>query len=235
MNVVNSLISSLSSCDSALALVTCASSGQDRLDLADQLLPRRRRPCPRRRSRPADPRGRAAAGPVGMSKIANVALPSESTSPNFAIPTSSNRCFGRSVATWTVFPSSNPSRSTTPASSTTSSGAARPASLEEVERVEARQLRRAVDAEAEARSSLRVDRLAVAADDLRVRLVETDARRRPRRSAACAPRPAAPRRSAGRPSSPLEADVGSLAAARRRRCRRTTRRRCSRTPGRSCP
>ena len=57
---------------------------------------------------------------VATSKIANVAVPSDSTSPYFAMPTTSKSCFGWSVEIATVSPSAKSSRSAVPASSTTS-------------------------------------------------------------------------------------------------------------------
>ena len=54
-----------------------------------------------------------------------------------------------------------------------------PAALEQVERVEARVLGRGVDPEPEARGAVRVHRLAVVGDDLRVELVVDAAHRQP--------------------------------------------------------
>ena len=114
---------------------------------------------------------------VATSKIANVAVPSDSTSPYFAMPTTSKSCFGCSVEIATVSPSAKSSRSAVPGVEHDLAVALGPAALEQVERVEDGVLRRRVDPEPEARSAVRVDRLAVLADDLRVDLVVDPAHR----------------------------------------------------------
>ncbi len=57
---------------------------------------------------------------VATSKIANVAVPSDLTSPYWAMPTTSKSCLGCRVEIATVSPSAKSSRSAVPASSTTS-------------------------------------------------------------------------------------------------------------------
>ena len=118
---------------------------------------------------------------VATSKIANVAVPIDSTLPYFAIPTTSKSCFGCSVEISIDSPIPKSSRSAVPASTTTSPSPSGQRPFEQVERVEARVLGRRVDPEAEARGAVRVHRLAVVGDDLRVELVVDAAHRQPDR------------------------------------------------------
>jgi hypothetical protein len=105
MKLVNSLISSLSSSASAVASRTWASSGRTgwisetscsgvvpsapATEIVSTWPSRSRSPCA-----------------VARSKMAKVAVPSELTSPIFAMPTTSKSCFGRSVEIATVSPTS---------------------------------------------------------------------------------------------------------------------------------
>ena len=103
---------------------------------------------------------------VGMSKIANVAPPSELSSPYLAMPTISYCWAGPSAATPIRSPSARFSSSATASSIATSLAPDGQRALDEVERVEAVVLGRRVDAERERRRAAGVDRLAVRLDQL---------------------------------------------------------------------
>ena len=108
---------------------------------------------------------------VGTSKIANVAPPIELRSPYLAIPTIVNSCAGPSAAT----PIRSPSCEVLVVGDALVDGdlaaAARPAALDEVERVEAVVLGRGLDAERERRRAAGVDRLAVRPQQLRLEVL----------------------------------------------------------------
>ena len=103
MKLVNSLMSSLSSWASTAAERTCASSGRTgpicSISCAG-VVPS----VPATEIASTFPSRSSSLCPVGRSKIAKVAVPSESTSPNFAMPVTSKSCFGCRVEIWIVSP-----------------------------------------------------------------------------------------------------------------------------------
>ena len=119
MKVVNSAMSSELSCASSAPDLTCASAGSS--GWMSEISSAGVEP-----STPATeiasywPSRSKSVCAVATSKIANVALPSDLTSPYCAIPTTSKSCFGFSVEIAIVSPSAKSSRSAVPASTTTS-------------------------------------------------------------------------------------------------------------------
>ena len=103
---------------------------------------------------------------VGMSKMANVAPPSELSSPYRAIPTISNSWAGPRAATPIRSPSGEVLVVGDPLVDRELPRARRPAALDEVERIEAVVLGRGLDAEREGGGASRVDRLAVRLEQL---------------------------------------------------------------------
>ena len=113
---------------------------------------------------------------VGIVNTAIVAPPRLSTSPYFAMPLIRKRCFGPFAAASMKSPTAKWCVLAVFESITTSCAAPSPASRHQVQRIEAGL--RGIDPEAERRVAVRVDRIAVAVDQLRVRgvVVEVDDR-----------------------------------------------------------
>ena len=93
------------------------------------------------------------------------------------MPTTSKSCFGWSVEIATVSPEREVLAIGGAGVEHDLSVALGPTALEQIERIEDGELRRRVDPEPEARSAVRVDGLAVLADDLGVDLVVDPAHR----------------------------------------------------------
>ncbi len=176
MKFVNSLISSLSSCASTSAERTCASAGEDRLNLVDQLL--------RSRSLDAgDGDGVDLAFPVEQLLRGGEVEDGEGRRPegvdvaelgdpgDLEVLLRLERRDLDRVSDLVVLPVR---RARVDHYLAVPLG---PRALDEVERVEAVDLGAGLDAEAEAGCALGVDRLAVGADDLRVGLVRDRAGR----------------------------------------------------------
>ena len=167
------------SCASCAPVLHLRVGRQQRLDLGDELLGRRRPPRPRRRSRRTAPRGRRASAPSRRRRSRTSRSPIDLTSPYCAMPDDLEVLLRlRASRSRSSRRRAKPSRSAVPASTTTSPAPCgqRPSSrLSGLKRV----LGRGVDAEAEARRAVRVDRLPVLADDLRVALVVDAAHREP--------------------------------------------------------
>ena len=176
MKVVNSAMSSELSCASSAPDLTCASAGSSGW-MSETSSAGVEPSTPATEIASYWPSRSKSVCAVATSKIANVALPSDLTSPYCAIPTTSKSCFGFSVEIAIVSPRAKSSRSAVPGVDDDLAVVLGPAALEQVERVEDVVLGRGVEAEAEARRAVRVDRLPVLADDLRVELVVDPAHR----------------------------------------------------------